>query len=69
MKYECQFESTMLHSASYDDELQELTVVFSNGKPYTYEEVSINTFIDLRDAASAGRYFNSIKGTLKAKQS
>lgn len=67
MKYECTFNSTMLQSASYDDETHELTVTFSNGKPYTYEEVSINTYMDLKDAPSAGKYFNSIKGTLKAK--
>lgn len=67
MKYECQFNSTMLQSASYNDETQELTVVFSNGKSYTYEEVSINTYMDLRDAPSAGRYFNSVKNNLKAK--
>lgn len=67
MKYECQFNSTMLQSASYDDATQELTVVFSNGKSYTYEEVIINTYMDLRDAVSVGRYFNSVKNNLKAK--
>ena len=67
MKYDCEFTSTMLKSASYDDETQELTVVFANGKPYTYEEVSINTYMDLRDAPSPGRYFNQVKAGLKAK--
>ncbi len=67
MIYNCDFNSTMLQSASYDDETKELTVVFSNGKSYTYEDVVINTFMDLRDASSAGKYFNSIKAGLKAK--
>lgn len=67
MIYSNEFNSSMLHSASYDDENQELTVVFSNGKSYTYEEVSFNTYADLRDAPSAGKYFNMIKNTLKSK--
>lgn len=67
MIYNCDFNSTMLQSASYDDETKELTVVFSNGKSYTYEDVVINTFMDLRDAPSAGRYFNAVKNGLKAK--
>ena len=67
MIYNCDFNSTMLQSATYNDETNELTVVFSNGKEYTYEEVSINTFMDLRDEPSAGGYFNKIKGKLKGK--
>lgn len=67
MKYECNLASSMLTSASYDDETKELTVVFSNGKSYTYEGVSINTYMDLKNALSAGKYFNSVKKNLKIK--
>jgi len=69
MIYNCEFASTMLQSATFNDETNELTVVFSNGKEYSYEEVSINTFMDLRDAPSAGKYFNQIKFGLKGKTS
>ena len=59
--------SSMLSNCSYDDITQELTVTFTNGRSYTYEAVSINTYQDLTNAASAGKYFNQIKNNLKAK--
>ena len=59
--------SSMLSSCSYDDETHELTVTFTNGRSYAYEEVSINTYMDLKNAPSAGKYFNAVKGTLKVK--
>lgn len=64
-----QFEnSSMLSDCSYDDDSSELTVTFTNGKSYVYEDVDKSVYDDLTNAASAGRYFNSIKGTLKVKQ-
>lgn len=66
--YEHKFEhSSMLDSMSYDDINMELTVVFHNGRSYTYEDVSYNTYMDIMNAPSAGAYFNSIKKTLKVK--
>jgi hypothetical protein len=68
MKYEHNFiNSSMLSSCSYDDAEHEMTVVFSNGKSYTYAEVAFNTYMDLVNAPSAGKYFNQIKSGLKAK--
>jgi len=67
MKHEFVFSSAMLNSAYYDDELKELTIIFSNGKPYVYEDVPIETYRELISAESAGRYFNSIKKDLKVK--
>jgi len=69
MKHEFAFTSAMLQSASYDDETKELTVTFTNGKPYVYEDVPIETYRELITAESAGRYFNSIKSSLTVKKS
>lgn len=59
--------SSMLNACAYDDETNELTVQFTNGKLYIYEEVPIETYRELISAESAGRYFNSIKKGLKQK--
>ena len=59
--------SAMLSLVEYDDETKELTVTFSNGKPYVYEDVPFETYRELISAESAGRYFNSIKKDLKVK--
>ncbi len=68
MTYEHKFEkSSMLFSCSYDDTNQELTVTFTNGRVYTYEEVPYNTYMDLIGAKSAGAHFNMIKKGLKIK--
>lgn len=57
----------MLSSTIYDTETKELTVVFTNGRSYTYEDVDTNTYNSLIGAKSAGGYFNSIKKGLKIK--
>lgn len=63
-----QFEhSTMLSSCSYDTESNELIVIFTNGKPYTYIDVDKAIWNELIVAKSAGQYFNSIKKNLKQK--
>lgn len=61
------FKSSMLASGSYDDEKNELTVNFTTGKTYTYKDVAINTWQDLCNSVSVGKFFNSIKNTLKQK--
>jgi len=61
--------SAMLNSCSYDDETKEMTVIFSNGKPYIFEDVDKSIYDSLISAESAGRYFNSIKAQLKVKKS
>lgn len=68
MKYDHFFNSTMLQSASYDDETKELTVTFTNNKDYVYVDVDKLIFDELIAAESAGRYFNTIKNFLKVKK-
>ena len=60
-------QSSMLSSCEYDEENKELTVTFTNGKDYVYEDVSKNIYDSLITAESAGKYFNSIKSNLKIK--
>lgn len=68
MKYNASFpDSQMLYSCSYDSETKELTVTFRNGKDYTYVDVDKSIFDTMQTTSSVGRYFNSIKGTLKIK--
>ena len=68
MKHKFYFmQSSMLSACEYDEEKHELTVTFSNGKDYTYEDVDKGTYDNLINATSAGKYFNSIKSQLKIK--
>lgn len=60
--------SSMLSSCSYDDESEVLSVTFTNGKIYYYQDVSRRTYDELIEARSAGKYFNLIKKDLKQKQ-
>lgn len=69
MKHKFYFmQSSMLSACEFDDETKELTVTFANGKDYVYEDVDMATYDNLINATSAGKYFNSIKGTLKIKK-
>lgn len=68
MKHYFEFKSTMLSACSYDDENKELTVTFSNGRDYVYEDVDKSIYDSLTTAESAGRYFNSIKAGLSIKK-
>lgn len=60
-------KSSMLSRCSYDTETKELTVTFTNGKDYTYVDVEMPTYVDLVNAQSPGKYFNSIKNNLVQK--
>ena len=60
--------SSMLLMASYNSDTNELTVTFTNGKPYTYVDVPRSIWDELIIAKSAGAYFNSIKKGLKVKE-
>lgn len=63
-----QFEnSSMLSSCSYDDEGEILSVTFTNGKIYHYQDVPRRIYDELIDARSAGKYFNLVKSHLKQK--
>lgn len=69
MKYDHRFDqSSMLQSVHYDDETNEMTAIFMNGKEYVYEDVQKKIYDELSTAPSAGRWFNAIKGSLKIKK-
>lgn len=58
-----QLNSTVLRSASYDEDTQELDIGFQNGRHYTFYHVPPNVFEGLQTTSSPGNYFNSeIKG-------
>ncbi len=55
--------SSALSSCSYNDETQELTVVFTGGRSYVFEGVEQPVYDGLRDDPSPGNYYNTrIKG-------
>lgn len=58
----------MLKNALYDTENKEMIITFINNRNYTYEEVEKSTYEELVTASSPGKYFNSIKQSLKVKQ-
>lgn len=59
--------SSMLSDCTYNDESEELSVTFTNGKSYTYIDVPRRTYDELIEAKSAGKYFNLVKQNLKQK--
>lgn len=59
--------SSAIASASYDDETCELTIYFLNSRDYVYKDVLIDTYNDLINAASPGKYFAGIKKDLVLK--
>lgn len=68
MKYNHNFEgSSAIASAEYDDETKEMVIYFLNSRDYTYKDVLFNTYQDLINAQSPGKYFASIKKDLVLK--
>ncbi len=61
-------QSSVLASCSYDTETKQLTITFLNGGTYIYVEVSPNTYGELIDAKSPGKYFAMIKKQLVLKK-
>lgn len=59
MRIQVELTSTALRSASYDPELQELDLRFTNGSLHTYENVPEAVFNGLRDAPSPGSYYHA----------
>ena len=59
--------SSVIASCSYDDETSELTITFLNGRDYTYKDVLFNTYQDLIEAKSPGKWFAQIKNSLVLK--
>lgn len=55
-------DSSMLNSVGYDEKKKTLEVEFNHGGIYEYYDVEKETFDDLINADSLGRYFiNNIK--------
>lgn len=58
-----QLRSSNLASATYDPEVENLTIDFVTGASYTYFNVPQNVYRSLTLAGSAGEYFQrNIKG-------
>ena len=51
-------DSTVIHSAAYDDETEELTIRLRTGRIYNYREVAEWIYDELCAAESAGRFYN-----------
>jgi hypothetical protein len=68
MIYSQEFNSSsVLAGASYDEDTSELTITFLNGRSYTYKDVLFNTYQDLVNAPSPGKYYAQIKKDLVLK--
>ena len=51
--------STFLREASYDSSRRMLTVVFKNGRTYSYQNVDKTVYDGLINARSSSRYFGT----------
>lgn len=66
--YNAEFpNSSMIASASYDSDTEELTVYFRNSRDYVYIDVDKSIFDAMQSSGSVGKYFNSVKSQLKQK--
>jgi hypothetical protein len=55
--------SSMISSAEYDEETQDLDIYFPNGKIYRFSLVPLEIVEGFKNASSQGKYFNAnIKG-------
>jgi len=59
-------ESNLTDRIGYDEEAQELRVLFNSGQEYIYKEVPGPVFADFLDSDSKGKFLSqSIKGQYK----
>lgn len=49
--------SSNLETATYDSDVQDLTIAFKDGNEYVYHGVPYTVFLGLQNARSAGEYF------------
>ena len=61
-------QSSMMNSCEHDPETNEITIVFHNGKRYTYCDFTEDHFNDFLGAESAGKHFAKIKAAHKLKE-
>ena len=52
------FQSSNIHSGSYDPETQTMTIRFGNGSTYNYASVPPEVWSRLTSAPSPGQYFH-----------
>jgi hypothetical protein len=52
-------ESSMIHAVGYDDEAEELEIVFNSGESYRYTGVPRSVYEGLLAADSKGRYLRA----------
>lgn len=56
--YQTVYNSSQLDSGKYSDVTKKLIIKFKNGAMYEYDNVTMQEWNDLKNAASQGRYFN-----------
>jgi len=52
-------ESSMIHAVGYDEDANEMEVVFNSGGIYRYENVEKEEYEGLMDADSKGQYMRA----------
>lgn len=52
-------ESSNLREVGYDPDSKTLAIIFNSGMKYHYHDVPQETFDELKEAESAGKYFNA----------
>jgi len=52
-------DSSVLHSAAWDEDTEGLIVIFHSGAIWHYDEVSYDVFLNFIKSSSAGKFFNS----------
>lgn len=52
-------ESSMIHAVGYDDDASELEVMFNSGGVYRYQDVDKETYEELLEADSKGRFMRA----------
>lgn len=53
------FRSTAIASATYDKDTQELVVVFTSGKSYSFDGIPPDLWEEMKVARSIGQFYNS----------
>jgi len=59
MKKIYKVESSAINSVAYDNDTNILTIEFKQGAEYDYPNVPLSEVIDLVNAPSVGKYFNT----------
>ena len=52
--------STSIASADYDENTEELVIIFHNGREYSYSGVPKDVYEGLVKASSPGAYYNAV---------